>query len=124
MTSQENTPASTRTRGDRQPTQVFRNSRREAIVILGGWFVAMCWSVPYCYYNGYGRQIDPETLNTTMGIPSWLFGGILMPWIVADLFTTWVCFFYMKDDELGRAGDEEKQDPTAVEAADMKGGAA
>ena len=103
-------------------TRVFLNSRREAIVIFGSWFVALCWSVPYCYIYGYGHQVDPETFSTTMGIPSWLFGGILLPWIVADVFTTWVCFFFMQDDELGTAGDEEGH--AAAEMAATEGGVA
>ena len=90
-----------------EPTRVFLNSRREAVVIFAAWFVALCWSVPYCYINGYSQQIDPETLSTVMGVPAWLFNGIVLPWIVADLFTTWICFFYMKDDKLESSGDEE-----------------
>ena len=121
MSSQEVKPGTNDT--SLQPTRVFLNSRREAIVIFGAWFVALCWSVPYCYINGYGQQVDPETLNTIMGIPSWLFGGILMPWIIADLFTTWVCFFYMKDDELGLAGDEDGNNQPTGEMAAAGGGA-
>jgi len=103
-------------------TRVFLNSRREAIVIFGSWFVALCWSVPYCYIYGYGHQIDPETFSTTMGIPSWLFGGILLPWIAADVFTTWVCFFFMQDDELGHASDEDTRE--AAEMVATEGGGA
>ena len=123
MSSQEITPLTTDTPTALQHTRVFLNSRREAIVIFGSWFVALCWAVPYCYINGYGHLVDPETMSTTMGIPTWLFGGILLPWIIADLFTTWVCFFFMKDDKLGAAGDEETHaEPVAVSGAE--GGAA
>ena len=107
-----------------QHTRVFLNSRREAIVIFGAWFCALCWSVPYCYINGYAQQVDPETFSTTMGIPSWLFGGILMPWVVADLFTTGICFFYMKDDDLGLAGDEEGYEQPAANRTATEGGQA
>ena len=103
-------------------TRVFLNSRREAIVIFGSWFVALCWSVPYCYITGYGHQIAPATMSTTLGIPSWLFGGILLPWIVADVFTTWVCFFFMQDDELSRASDEDTHE--AAEMVATEGGGA
>ena len=68
----------------------FVNSRREAIVIFISWFVAMCWAVPYCYYNGYNIA-DPTDIPTTFGIPSWIVWGIGAPWIAADLFTTWFC---------------------------------
>ncbi|MCH2210668.1 MAG: hypothetical protein MK110_05165 [Fuerstiella sp.] len=121
MSSQDVTPVSTDTTTGLQPTRVFLNSRREAMVIFAVWFVALCWSVPYCYINGYGRQVSVETLNTTLGIPSWLFGGILLPWIVADVITAWICFFFMKDDDLGAAGDE---DGLATDAVQTAGGAA
>ncbi len=84
----------------------FVNSRREAIVIFISWFVAMCWAVPYCYFNGYNIA-DPADIPTTFGIPSWVVWGIGAPWIAADLFTTWFCFRFMQDDDLGVAGDEE-----------------
>lgn len=78
----------------------FLNARREAIVIFCLWVTALIWAVPFCYLNGYG-DIDPATFSTTWGIPTWLFWGILVPWIVADIFTTWFCFCYMKDDAMG-----------------------
>lgn len=84
----------------------FVNSRREAIVIFFSWFVALCWTIPYCYYNGYNIA-DPADMPTTFGIPSWIVWGVAAPWLAADLFTTWFCFRFMKDDELGVAGDEE-----------------
>ena len=80
---------------------LFLNSRREAIIIFCVWLAGFAWAVPYCYLNGYQGNIDPENLETIWGIPSWLFWGIFVPWIVADLFTTWFCFCYMKDDDLG-----------------------
>ena len=103
-------------------TRVFLNSRREAIVIFGSWFVALCWSVPYCYFNGYGHTVDAETFSTTLGMPSWLFTGILLPWIIADLFSAWVCFCFMQDDELSRASDEDTHE--AAEMVATEGGGA
>ena len=40
-------------------------------------------------------------------MPDWVFWGIAVPWLVCVLFTTWFCFFYMADDDLGRDPDEE-----------------
>ena len=101
----------------------FVNSRREAIVIFGSWVVALIWAVPYCYLNGY-NVADPENIKTVFGIPAWLFWGIAAPWIVANLFTTWFCFAYMKDDDLGVNPDEEvvpesqlEQGPVEAEAS-------
>ena len=124
MSSQEITPLTTDTPTALQHTRVFLNSRREAIVIFGSWFVALCWSVPYCYINGYGHQVDPETFSTILGIPSWLFGGIFLPWLVADLFTAWVCFFFMQDDKLGSVDDEKTHGAPATDVVATEGGGA
>ena len=85
---------------------VFLHSRREAILIASAWAVGLVWAVPYCYLNGYG--LPPGDVGTTFGIPTWLFWGILIPWIAADLFTAWFCFFYFVEDDLGedQAGAE------------------
>ena len=91
---------------------VYLNSRREAIIIFSLWVAGLVWAVPFCYCNGYIDDYDPETFTTILGIPAWLFWGIAVPWIVADIFTTWFCFCYMKDDDLGaaaKAAEREKE---------------
>lgn len=85
---------------------VFLHSRREAIVIFCAWLAGLLWAVPFCYVFGYVKDLDPDRFSTTWGIPTWLFWGILVPWIVADIFTTWFCFWYMKDDDLGVAPED------------------
>ena len=87
---------------------VFLHSRREAILIVGAWAAGLVWAVPYCYLNGYG--LPPGEVSTTFGVPTWLFWGILIPWIAADLFTAWFCFFYFVEDDL-------EEDRAGVEAA-------
>lgn len=82
---------------------VFLHSRREAKVIFCLWLVGMLWAVPFCLSTGYIDNFDPDNFSMIWGIPTWLFFGIFVPWIVADLFTTWFCFFYMEDDDLGEA---------------------
>lgn len=107
---------------------VFLNSRREAIVIFGVWLAALLWAVPYCYFNGYlgddGSGFDLSTFSTTWGIPSWLFWGILVPWIVADIFTTWFCFCFMKDDDLGEAheGADVEEEIAELHSGNANGG--
>ena len=85
----------------------FLHARREAIVIFLVWFIAMLWAVPYCYFTGYGVE-DPANIPTLFGVPSWIVWGFGLPWLVADLFTTWFCFSFMKDGDLGTAGDEDE----------------
>ncbi|MBW3540439.1 MAG: hypothetical protein KY476_09220 [Planctomycetes bacterium] len=86
---------------------VFLHSRREAIVIFVVWLAGLVWAVPYCYVNGYVGNVEPESVATVWGIPAWLFWGIAVPWLAADLFTVWFCFWYMQDDDLGAAPEEE-----------------
>ena len=90
----------------------FLHSRREAIIIFGAWLAGLCWAVPFCYFNGYPETFDPEGFQTVMGIPRWLFWGIFVPWIVADIFTTWFCFCYMTDDDLEPAGHGVDVEPS------------
>jgi len=102
---------------------VFLHSRREAILIFCLWLAALAWAVPFCYLNGYPDEFNAETFSTIWGIPTWVFWGIAVPWLVADVITTWFCFVYMKDDDLGVAREgadiaEEVAEMHADDAAD------
>ena len=88
---------------------IFLNARREAIVIFLIWLVCLLWSVPFCYAYGYPEQYDAAEFSTLFGIPTWLFWGIAAPWLLANIATTWFCFAFMKDDDLGVAEDELPQ---------------
>ncbi len=84
---------------DRNYHPTFLNTRREAVWIFVCWCVALAWAVPTCYVLGY--EIPPHALTTILGIPSWVFWGIGLPWLVANVFTIWFCTFKMQDDDLG-----------------------
>lgn len=83
---------------------VLRNARREAVWIFGAWITATA----YCcgYYALFGMS-HPEQeqgladLHPTMGMPSWFFWGVLMPWAACVIFTVWFAGFRMHDDDLG-----------------------
>ena len=95
-------------RDDHPYDPVFLNARREAWIIFGVWVACLAWSVPYCYLYGYppsDEEFNPETFSTYMGVPSWVCWGILVPWLLSNVFTIWFCFFYMKDDDLGVANE-------------------
>ena len=91
---------------DAELDPVYRHARREALVILLLWLAMLCWAVPYCYLNGWLRDGE-AAVETVWGIPAWTFWGIVVPWLVADLFTVWFCFAYMVDDDLGVAPEDE-----------------
>ena len=108
--------SSTANRSEFDPA--FLHSRREAIIIFCLWLAGLIWAVPFCYLNGYEQEFDPQTFSTTWGIPTWLFWGILVPWIGANLFTAWFCFGYMKDDDLGETDEHtEGEDDSSAGVA-------
>ncbi|MFC1596602.1 DUF997 family protein [Planctomycetota bacterium] len=84
---------------------VVVHARREAVAILAAFGVCLVWSVTTCYLTGYRAPGEAE-LSTVLGMPSWVFWGVLVPWVAADVFAVWFCFFYMVDDPLGESEDE------------------
>ena len=89
---------------DEREYATYRHARQEAFLIFCAWAAAFLWAVPYCYLTGFttaAASVEPAEIPLVMGIPSWVFWGIGVPWLVADLFTVWLCFFHMKDDDLG-----------------------
>ena len=86
----------------------FLHSRREAGIILLTWAVLFIWVIGYTSRRAY--QLDPDSLETVWGMPSWMFWGVGLPWLLATLFTLWFSFGYMRDGELESvAGEEEIQ---------------
>ena len=82
----------------------FLHARREFYFIVAVWACCLIWSVPYCYLTGYmaaGESVGAEGIPTVWGIPRWVFFGIFLPWLLADVVTTWFCFVFMCDDDLG-----------------------
>ena len=90
---------------------VVVHARREALVILVAFGACLVWSVGWSSLAGYGEPA-PESLATVLGIPSWVFWGVLVPWLAADLFGLWFCFFFMADDPLGEPDDEAGREGT------------
>ena len=81
------------------------HARREAVVILVAFAACLVWSVGCCYLLGYHDPAEGE-LSTVLGIPSWVFWGVVVPWLAADVFGFWFCFCFAADDPLGESEDE------------------
>jgi hypothetical protein len=81
------------------------HARRETLAILAAFVVCMIWSLAWCYFFGY-LAADGGPSPKTLGMPSWVFWGVVVPWLAADLFAVWFCFFFVVDDPLGEAQDE------------------
>jgi hypothetical protein len=80
----------------------LRSGRREAAVALGIWLCALIYSVTYCYLFGY-RPADGQ-LHFVIGIPSWVFWGIIAPWLACVALSWWFSFYFMRDDDIAAEG--------------------
>ena len=87
---------------------VFLNARREAWLILIAWAVCLIWTVGYSAVAGYGVPL--EEVSIILGMPSWVFWGVLTPWIAATIFSVWFGLSYIADDALGASEDDEARD--------------
>jgi hypothetical protein len=88
----------------RDTDPVLKNARREAIIIGAAWLLATSYCCAYCYAFGYireGRPLGPEDVHPILGMPSWVFWGIMAPWAACAAFTAWFAGFFMADDDLG-----------------------
>lgn len=97
-------------REDEDP--LLRSSRREMKVVLGFWVVFALWTVLACWWLGYRGSTDPLAMKLVMGMPSWVFWGIVVPWVVSMGFTIWFALCFMKDHDLGsdQPSDEDGAD--------------
>jgi hypothetical protein len=116
--------------------QLLRHARREGLLLMAVWALALIWSVGYSAMFGYEHSADDiqsiqsiitnlnqnipdwaervdseetekqDEIKLILGMPDWVFWGIAVPWVICFLFTTWFCFFFMADDDLGRDVDE------------------
>lgn len=111
---------------------VFRNSLRECVFLLLLWLACCLYTVTYCYLAGYlvhephpnatgpsiGKLVGPltafdrhpQSLTTPfgLGVPDWVFFGVIVPWVVAVVITVLYCFYFFVEDDLsgaGRAGE-------------------
>lgn len=66
------------------------------------WVVMLLYTIGYCSIHGY--QDPKEPLTFVLGIPSWVFWGVFLPWIVCVGITAWFAFAFMKDSDLEHLG--------------------
>ena len=85
--------------------QLLRHARREGLVIMAVWAVALAWSVGAGYVLGYDPQRE---IGLILGMPDWVFWAVVLPWGLILLFSAWFCFAFMADDDLGRDPEERE----------------
>jgi hypothetical protein len=85
---------------------VLKTTRREAVVALGLFGLSLAATVGVSAWLGFGR--DPASLTFILGVPDWVFWGVLCPWAGCFLAAFWFAFRFMKDADLGPEPPEEK----------------
>jgi hypothetical protein len=78
------------------PDPTLRQAKREAILILSIWLLALCYTVGVCWWMGYRR--DPADLKLIFGMPDWVLIGILVPWLLMLPISAWIAFGFMPDE--------------------------
>jgi hypothetical protein len=104
--------------------RTLRNARRESLLVAGIVLVALIWTVGYCGLRGYQHPADSwlitsglavnrtsEDLTTVLGIPDWIFIGVVLPWTVCTIITIALSLRGLADDDLGT--EQETADPHA-----------
>jgi hypothetical protein len=83
---------------------ILRSARREAIAVFVTWVCAFAWTVTVCYVRGYNRSFDDITF--VLGVPDWVFWGIIVPWSGCFVLSYWFSYIFMTDADLGADPDE------------------
>lgn len=101
---------------------VFVHSWRETVAILILFSIFLIWSVGVSFWMGWESRyvpVDGSPISTTLGMPSWVFYGVMLPWAVVNLVAIWFCFAFIEDDDLevGSAVSSEIPQPTEEGAA-------
>lgn len=78
----------------------FLRARREMLVVLALFGLALGWTIGFCYWLGYdATDGEPaEALSLVLGLPTWVFVGIVLPWLIIDLVAIWFCFYFLAED--------------------------
>lgn len=83
----------------------YSNSLKETKVILVIFAVWATYTLTVAYQLGYPTPPKSESepaaeLSTFLGMPSWVFWSIVVPWLAANIVTGWFCFGYFSNDAL------------------------
>jgi len=80
------------------------------------WLAFGLWVVGYSWIMGHHPATPTETISTVLGMPSWVFWGVALPWVLANILTFWYCFRFMVDDDLERVAEESPAIPATTKA--------
>lgn len=76
---------------------VFLQSRREAGGILAIWAFFFLWVIGSSAFLAYENPLDATgQVRTFMGMPTWVFWSVALPWFTANLVIVWFTSSFMK----------------------------
>ena len=87
---------------------MFLRARREAAIVLVAFVLWLVWTVGVSWRLGYHWK--PGEVEMFFGFPSWVFWGVLVPWISATLFSVIFALRFIRDDDLGETADTNEPD--------------
>lgn len=82
-----------------KPDRVYVSSRREALMVLVIFILALTWTVGYSLLYGYPTQ--PQPLTFVLGFPSWVFWGVIAPWAACIVISLLFGSVFVRDEDLG-----------------------
>jgi len=88
---------------------LVKHARREAVLALSLWLMALIYTLTYCHFYGYDRPIEGMTF--VLWFPDWVFWGIVVPWGVCIVLSGVFAYAIMGDDTLGESHDSTTELP-------------
>jgi len=101
---------------------LLRSARREMKVAVVFWLVCAAWAVGLGKFLAYRKLEDGVGVDMILGMPSWVFWVVILPWILATIFTLWFALRFMKDHDLLAEGGEGEAGELGGEGNGHEGG--
>jgi hypothetical protein len=79
-------------------SDAHRSARYEALFTAVVWGLTCLYTVGYAALFAYRVEPEPPLL---LGMPLWVFWGVMAPWTVCTLLTIGFALWGMKDETLG-----------------------
>lgn len=106
-----------------QRRSLLVNCLAESRWMLAFWLICFAWVIGYSLSFGFGHDRsgvdDGQEIAIVGGVPSWVFWGVGMPWLVATVFSSWFALSHMQDDSLdGDTLDADSSVNKLIDATD------
>jgi len=79
---------------------LLRSARREMKVAVLFWVFFATWAIGLGKLLAYQKPAEGEMISMILGMPSWVFWVVMLPWFLATVFTLWFAMSFMKDHDL------------------------